>query len=73
MPLYEYHCLACRHRFEELAKLGDYAKVCPECGGPLLRLYGPFLFRFRSRGWKPYSVDGAVKDETVKEEICVSE
>ncbi|NLN10013.1 MAG: zinc ribbon domain-containing protein [Acidobacteria bacterium] len=34
MPLYEYRCRACGHRFEELQRLGESAEkvTCPECG-----------------------------------------
>ena len=30
MPIYEYHCRACRHDFEALVRTGDTA-VCPAC------------------------------------------
>lgn len=34
MPLYEYRCARCAHRFEVLQRLGDDAHgiVCPRCG-----------------------------------------
>ena len=34
MPLYEYRCHACGHRFEVLQRIGEGAEglVCPECG-----------------------------------------
>ena len=33
MPLYEYRCLKCGHRFEEIRKFSDPPlEVCPECG-----------------------------------------
>lgn len=33
MPMYEFECKACRHRFEELLRSGDgAAPACPECG-----------------------------------------
>jgi putative FmdB family regulatory protein len=31
MPLYEFKCSSCGHRFEELAKVGEIAP-CPACG-----------------------------------------
>jgi len=36
MPLYEYRCAACDHRFEVLQRVGDDAEgvVCPRCGEP---------------------------------------
>ncbi|HKY23267.1 MAG TPA: zinc ribbon domain-containing protein [Vicinamibacterales bacterium] len=33
MPLYEYECDACGHRFEKIQKFSDPpADVCPKCG-----------------------------------------
>src|SRR5664279_4835419 len=33
MPLYEYECEACGHRFERIQKFSDpLVKVCPHCG-----------------------------------------
>lgn len=36
MPLYEYQCPACGHRFEVLQRLGERGDglACPECGRP---------------------------------------
>ena len=31
MPLYEFKCRACGHRFEELVRLGETPE-CPKCG-----------------------------------------
>jgi putative FmdB family regulatory protein len=33
MPLYEFKCRACGHRFDELVKLNETAS-CPKCGVP---------------------------------------
>ena len=36
MPLYEYECDACGHRFEVIQKFSDApVDVCPKCGGPV--------------------------------------
>ncbi len=34
MPMYEYHCPECGHRFEILQRLGAGAEdvICPRCG-----------------------------------------
>ena len=33
MPLYEYECGACKHRFEQIQKFSDpLVKKCPKCG-----------------------------------------
>lgn len=34
VPLYEYQCKKCAHRFEELVRLSDGAPDCPACGAP---------------------------------------
>jgi len=36
MPLYEYRCTSCEHRFETLQRMGEGAESlrCPECGTP---------------------------------------
>lgn len=31
MPLYDYRCPSCKHRFEELVKAGE-TPACPQCG-----------------------------------------
>jgi putative FmdB family regulatory protein len=35
MPLYDYHCPACGHRFEALVR-GGTRPACPQCGGTAL-------------------------------------
>lgn len=35
MPLYDYHCAACGHRFEMLVRTGT-RPACPQCGGSTL-------------------------------------
>ncbi len=45
MPLYEYHCDDCDHRFEALQRLGaDRGELlCPRCGAENLeKLYSTF-------------------------------
>lgn len=38
MPIYEYECLACQHKFEALRPMGSDPESCPECGGEIRRL-----------------------------------
>jgi putative FmdB family regulatory protein len=34
MPLYEYECTKCHHRFERIQKFSDpHVKSCPNCAG----------------------------------------
>ena len=39
MPLYEYECDACGHRFEKIQKFSDPLEdTCPKCGGHVHKL-----------------------------------
>src|SRR5512132_3288425 len=61
MPLYEYECGACGHRFEIIQKFSDGPPdACPKCGkGPLQRLQSSPAFQFKGTGW--YVTDYAGK------------
>ncbi len=38
MPIYEFMCEKCSHRFEELVLLSDKKKpVCPKCGSKMVK------------------------------------
>ena len=53
MPIYEYKCDACGHRFEEFQLLGEGPlSDCPECDAAKLRkLISPVAFRLKGGGW----------------------
>ena len=52
MPLYEYECSACKHRFELLQKFSDDpAKTCPKCGRRVARLLSSPSIQFKGTGW----------------------
>lgn len=60
MPMYEYQCRRCKHRFERIRKFSDRAlKTCPECGGRLEQLVSASSVRFKGSGW--YATDYASK------------
>lgn len=62
MPLYEYQCKKCKHRFEKIQKFSDRPlKKCPECGGPVERLLHAPAVQFKGSGW--YVTDYAGKKE----------
>ncbi len=44
MPIYEYHCEACKRRVSvRVPRMGEEAERCPRCGGgPLVRLVSRF-------------------------------
>jgi len=52
MPLYEYQCGACGHRFERIQKFSDeLVSTCPECGGPVQKLVSSPAIQFKGTGW----------------------
>lgn len=61
MPLYEYECQACGHRFERIRKFADPPlEVCPQCGGAIEKLMSSPAFHLKGSGW--YATDYAKKD-----------
>jgi putative FmdB family regulatory protein len=64
MPLYEYECGACGHRFEIIQKFSDGPPdACPKCGkGPLQRLLSSPAILFMGTGW--YVTDYAGKGKS---------
>jgi len=60
MPLYEYQCKKCGHRFEKIQKFSDkMVKTCPECGGPVEQMISAPAVQFKGSGW--YVTDYAKK------------
>jgi putative FmdB family regulatory protein len=60
MPLYEYQCTKCGHRFEKIQKFSDRKiKKCPECGGPVEQVISAPAVQFKGSGW--YVTDYAKK------------
>jgi putative FmdB family regulatory protein len=52
MPLYEYECFLCNHRFERIRKVAKASLMeCPECGGSVRRLLGVPALQFKGSGW----------------------
>jgi putative FmdB family regulatory protein len=63
MPLYEYQCKKCHHRFEKIQKFSDKPiKKCPDCGGPVEQLLSAPAVQFKGSGW--YVTDYAKKSST---------
>lgn len=66
MPLYEYVCKKCHHRFEKIQKFSDKKiKKCPECGGPVEQAIHAPAVQFKGSGW--YVTDYAKKGGESKE------
>ena len=52
MPLYEYECDACHHRFEVIQKYSDPPiGTCPKCGSPVQKLLSSPAIQFKGSGW----------------------
>ena len=72
MPLYEYKCQECGLRFERRQSFTEEpVRVCPDCGGGVVRLIQPAGIIFKgsgfyvtdNRGKSPTAVAGKTKDE----------
>src|SRR5215472_15756205 len=60
MPIYEYQCKKCHHRFEKIQKFSDpLVKKCPDCGGPVEQVLSAPAVQFKGSGW--YVTDYAKK------------
>ena len=60
MPLYEYQCQKCGHRFERIQRFSDaMVKKCPECGGKVEQMISAPAVQFKGSGW--YVTDYARK------------
>src|SRR5450432_1917644 len=63
MPLYEYECKKCHHRFEHIQKFSDpHVKKCPKCSGPIEQVISAPAVQFKGSGW--YVTDYAKKSST---------
>ncbi len=52
MPLYEYKCRKCGHRFEKIESVSaSEKKKCPKCGARAERLLAPPAIQFKGSGW----------------------
>jgi putative FmdB family regulatory protein len=60
MPIYEYECKKCGHRFERIQRFSDpLVKRCPECGGKVEQVLSAPAVQFKGSGW--YVTDYAKK------------
>ena len=52
MPIYEYECETCHHRFELMQKFSDKPiKKCTQCGSPVHKVLSPPALVFKGTGW----------------------
>ena len=65
MPLYEYQCDACGHRFELIRRFSDPpVELCVACGGSVRKLLSSPAIQFKGSGW--YVTDYARKGSESK-------
>ena len=63
MPLYEYECDVCGHRFEKIQKFSDPLEdKCPVCAGHVHKLQSSPAIQFKGSGF--YITDYAKQDHT---------
>jgi len=56
VPLYEYLCQKCGHRFERIQKFSDpHVKTCPKCKGRVEQVISAPAIQFKGSGW--YATD----------------
>ena len=61
MPLYEYLCDACDHKYEKIQKFSDpLDTICPKCGGTVHKMMSSPAIQFKGSGF--YITDYAQKD-----------
>ncbi|MEE9218338.1 MAG: FmdB family zinc ribbon protein [Acidobacteriota bacterium] len=66
MPIYEYECIRCQHRFEVIQKFSDPPKRnCPRCRKRVRRLISVPGIQFKGTGW--YVTDYARKGSSSEE------
>ena len=76
MPLYEYQCDACAHRFEVIQKFSDAPiDVCPKCSGVVKKLLSSPAIQFKGTGWyiTDYARAGKTDSSTSKASDIKSE
>jgi putative FmdB family regulatory protein len=63
VPIYEYRCTKCGHRFEAIQKVSDaHLSKCEKCKGKTERLISSPAIQFKGSGW--YITDYARKGQS---------
>jgi putative FmdB family regulatory protein len=69
VPLYEYQCKKCKHKFEKIQKFSDRpVKKCPECGSPVEKIMHAPAVQFKGSGWYVTDYGGKQTTDTPKSE-----
>src|ERR1700704_7004991 len=65
VPLYEYQCKKCKHKFEKIQKFSDRPiRKCPDCGAPVEKVQHAPNVQFKGSGW--YVTDYGGKSDKSK-------
>jgi putative FmdB family regulatory protein len=51
VPLYEFECQTCHHRFEKIQGVSNPDPACTKCGGTVERLLSAPAVQFKGSGW----------------------
>jgi len=78
MPIYEYECEFCNHKFQLLQRFNEPPPdVCPRCGkeGGIRKLISPTMFELKGTGWyvTDYKNNGGTSSEGTKDTSKKSE
>ena len=69
VPIYEYECEKCQHRFEVLQKFSERPlKKCAKCGGRVNKLLSPPGLVFKGEGWYATDYASAERKQAMKGE-----
>lgn len=72
MPIYEYQCKKCSHRFEKIQKFSDpHVTKCPKCGSKIEQVITAAAVQFKGSGW--YVTDYAKKSSAPATESSSSD
>ena len=68
MPIYEYECKKCSHRFELIQKFSDKPiSKCEKCNGKVRKLIAPPALMFKGTGWYVTDYSSKGKEAKLKE------
>lgn len=51
VPIYEYRCETCGHKFDEIQRMDAPAPPCPKCGADVKKLVSAAAFVLKGGGW----------------------
>ena len=74
MPLYEYKCVKCGHRFEKIESVSSpISKKCPKCGAKAERMLSAAAIQFKGSGWYVTDYAGKKTDGSSSEKSAEGE